>query len=194
MVELLVYKNKDEVIILSSTMMRRTIVILLLILSQCYVNAQITTKRWCGSVNAEYSFGLVGYAHDYGYKSVGVAASYGLLLNDNYFVGVGIKPNYVFSDDDFDGYFQPVYGEFKYESLPNINQFFYSGVARLGFSPIKQTGLYAHLGGGMNYKKWDFGVGVSYQYTKFKENTFDGDRYEIEYNMVFATISVGYSF
>jgi hypothetical protein len=166
---------------------------LLLLVSQLCVNAQITTKQWTGSVDAEFSFGLVGYARDDSYKSVGVAASYGLLLNDHYIVGLGTKPNYVFSDGDYDGYFQPVYAEFKYQSIPNTNQFYYFGVARLGYSPISQKGMYAHIGVGFDYKKWNFGYGISYQFTRFKED-YSNEIYYNTYNMVFGTLSVGYRF
>ena len=155
--------------------MRRIMIIsLILLLSRLPVSSQISTQRWSGSVNAEYSFGITG-------------------LNENYFVGIGTKPNYIFSANDFDGYFQPVYAEFKYQSNPNINKLFYYGVSRFGYSPISQKGIYAHLGVGLNYKKWDFGCGISYQSTKFKEDFYDEISY-LKYNMVFANFSLGYIF
>ena len=68
----------------------------LILLAHICVNAQIESKDWCGNIDVEYSFGLVGYASDYGYMSAGVAASYGLQINGHYYAGVGIKPNYIF--------------------------------------------------------------------------------------------------
>lgn len=156
--------------------------------------AQIIRKEWYNSVNVEFSTGITGYASDYGYKSAGIAASYGLLLNEHYFVGLGIKPNYIFSDGDYDGFFLPIYGEFKYESLLNERNLGGFGVARVGYSVIDKRGVYAHAGGGLKYKKWEFGLGVSYQHATFKEQSVLGDTYDTNYNLVFGTISVGYHF
>ncbi|MBR1725607.1 MAG: hypothetical protein IJ724_02995 [Muribaculaceae bacterium] len=155
--------------------------------------AQEFIKEWQGYANVEFSRGIAGYARKSGYLSAGVAASYGMLINDHYYIGLGIKPNYIFSDGDFDGFFLPTYAEFKYKSSVNEKLFGYYGIARLGYSVVDQRGVYAHIGGGLNYKRWEFGIGISYQYTKFKEKLFDEPWY-LNYNMVFGTISVGYRF
>lgn len=172
---------------------RSTIILCLILSAHIGVNAQIESKEWCGTIDVEYSFGLAGYASDYGYMSAGVAASYGLLINEHYYAGVGIKPNYIFANDDFDGFFLPIYGEFKYKSLINDRQFGGFGLARVGYSPLDKRGIYAHIGGGLSYKKWDFGLGVSYQFAQFKEEYDDSVSY-LDYNMVFATLSIGYNF
>lgn len=150
-------------------------------------------KEWNGYANIEFSRGITGYANDFNYMSAGVSASYGMIINEHYFLGLGIKPNYIFSDGDFEGFFLPVYGEFKYESSMNDKHFGGFGVARIGYSIVDQRGIYAHIGGGLNYKKWEFGLGITYQYTKFKEDFFDEVWYN-NYNLVFGTISVGYNF
>lgn len=178
-----IYMNRNKPILILS----------LIILAHICVNAQIESKDWCGNIDVEYSFGLAGYASDYGYMSAGVAASYGLQINGHYYAGVGIKPNYIFARDDFDGFFLPIYGEFKYKSSINDRQFGGFGLARVGYSPLDKRGIYAHIGGGLSYKKWDFGLGVSYQFAQFKEKYDDSVSY-LDYNMVFATLSIGYNF
>lgn len=155
--------------------------------------AQEPIKEWQGYANAEISRGIAGYASNYGYMSAGVAASYGMLLNNRYYIGLGAKPNYIFSDGDFNGFFLPIYAEFKYKSSVNEKLFGGYGVARVGYSAVDQRGVYAHIGGGLNYKRWEFGLGISYQYTKFKEKHYD-DAWYNDYNLVFGTISAGYRF
>lgn len=150
-----------------------------------------TSKSWQGTASFEMSFGIAGYAREDGYMSVGVAATYGMLINEHYFAGLGVKPNYIFGD--FDGFFMPVYGEFKYQSNINAKEFGYYGMARVGYSPVDQRGVYSHLGGGFIYRRWEFGAGVTYQYTQFKEMFFKGYEY-LDYNLVFGTISVGFRF
>ena len=146
-----------------------------------------------GSVNAEFSVGLTGYASDYKYKSIGIAAGYGKMINNSSYIGIGIKPNYTFSDDDFDGFFMPIYGEYKYQPISDAGTRGF-GNARIGYSPVSQKGMYAHIGGGIIiYQKWELGIGVSYQFTKFTE-TYLNQPQKIDYNLVFATLSVGYLF
>ena len=63
------------------------------------------------------------------------------------------------------------------------------------FNPARAD---AHVLGFANYhnaiyKKWDFGLGVSYQFAQFKEKYDDSVSY-LDYNMVFATLSIGYNF
>ena len=146
-----------------------------------------------GSINAEFSVGLTGYAKDFSYKSIGIAADYGKMINNSSFVGFGIKPNYIFSDGDFDGFFMPIYAEYKYQPIcdAGVRGF---GNARIGYSPISKKGMYAHIGGGIIiYQKWELSFGASYQFTKFTETTFNGPQ-KLDYNLVFATLSVGYHF
>ena len=81
--------------------------------------AQEFIKEWQGYANVEFSRGIAGYARKSGYLSAGVAASYGMLINDHYYIALGIKPNYIFSDGDFDGFFLPTYAEFKYKTSVN---------------------------------------------------------------------------
>ena len=171
-------------------MKRLFIAALLFVLVQLCAAGQIT-KKWCGSANVEFSGGLRGDAREYGYMSAGIAASYGVLLNQHYYVGLGVKPNYIFSDGDYDGFFLPVYGEFKYKSIPNVKQFGGYGVARVGYAP--RNGLYSHLGFGIDYKKWEFGLGISFQHAQFEACFFD-DVWIDTYNLLFGTISVGYKF
>ena len=166
---------------------------ILMLFTVFYSVAQDNNKKWSGIINAEFSFGIIGDAKDYDYISAGIAVSYGLLFNKHYFAGIGTKPNYIFSDGDFDGFFLPIYGEFKYQSSINKKQLGGFGIARLGYSPIDQRGIYAHIGGGLIYKKWEFGLGISYQNTTFKEEFFDEYWYN-DYNLVFKTITVGYKF
>lgn len=173
--------------------MKQLTTIILSALISIYAVAQETKKDWQGSANVEFSQGIAGYASDLGYMSAGLAASYGILLNDHYFIGLGLKPNYIFSDGDFDGFFLPAYAEFKYKSSLNEKSFGGFGVARVGYSVVDQRGVYAHIGGGLSYKKWEFGLSISYQFTKFKEDFFDEYWYN-DYNLVFATIGVGYRF
>lgn len=151
------------------------------------------SKKWEGATNAEISNGFAGYARDYGYWSMGVAASYGITLNNHYFIGLGIKPNYIFSDGDFDGFFLPIYGEFKYRSIPNKKSFGGYCVARAGYSPISRKGAYIHMGGGIDYKKWEYGIGVTYQFCTFHEHSFN-EITNHDYNLIFGTVSVGYNF
>ena len=173
--------------------MKRIICLIMFIaLCQIVVNGEVR-KNWCGGINAEISFAITGAAGEFDYKSIGVAGGYGLLLNDHYFVGLGVKPNYIFSDDDFNGFFLPIYGEFKYKSSLTDKYLGGYGVVRAGYSPTGQGGAYAHIGGGLLYKKWEFGLGISYQNATFKE-TWDKDVWYCDYNIVFATLSVGYYF
>ncbi len=173
-------------------MKRLTILIMFAIIILSSI-AQEPGTEWQGSTNVEFSWGVAGYANDYGYMSAGVAASYGMLLTHHYYLGLGVKPNYIFSDGDFNGFFLPIYAEFKFKSSVNEKFLGGFGVARIGYSVVDQRGVYAHIGGGLNYKKWDFGLGISYQYTKFKEVAFNDVWYN-NYNLVFGTISVGYTF
>ena len=146
-----------------------------------------------GSINAEFSIGLTGYAKDFSYKSIGLAAGYGKMINNSSYVGFGIKPNYIFSDGDFDGFFMPIYGEYKYQPINDASVRGF-GNARIGYSPIAKKGMYAHIGGGfIIYQKWELSFGASYQFTKFTETTFN-EPHKIDYNLVFATLSVGYHF
>lgn len=147
--------------------------------------------QWRGAANFELSRGLAGEAKQQGYWMVGVAGSYGMLIDDHYFAGLGVKPNYIWGD--YDGFFMPVYGEFKYDSDINAKQFGYYGLARLGYSPVDVRGPYAHLGGGLIYKRWEFGLGVSYQLGFFKEE-YMGYDYSSDCHLVFMTLSVGYRF
>lgn len=150
-------------------------------------------NEYQGSINAEFSIGLAGYAKDYSYKSIGLAAGYGKMLNNSSFVGLGIKPNYIFSDEDFDGFFMPIYGEYKYQPISEAGVLGF-GDARIGYSPISKKGMYAHIGGGIIiYQKWELSLGVSYQFTKFTE-TWADESHRTNYNLVFATLSVGYHF
>ncbi len=173
-------------------MMKRKVCILI-----CWVVALVgvaqNSWQWQGSANFELSRGIAGDAKDYGYWSVGVAGNYGVLINNHYFAGLGIKPNYIFSRDDYDGFFLPVYGEFKYVTDINAKQFGYYGLARLGYSPVDVRGPYAHLGGGLIYKRWEFGLGVSYQGGFFKEEYMGYDN-SADCHLVFMTLSVGYRF
>ena len=146
-----------------------------------------------GSINAEFSIGLTGYAKDYSYKSIGLAAGYGKIINNSSYIGIGIKPNYTFSDGDFNGFFMPIYGEYKYQPISEAGVRGF-GNGRIGYSPISKKGMYAHLGGGIIiYQKWELGIGATYQFTKFTETYFE-ESHKIDYNLVFATISVGYHF
>ena len=146
-----------------------------------------------GSVNVEFSVGLTGYAKDYSYKSIGLATGYGKKISNSSYIGIGVKPNYIFSAGDFDGFFLPVYGEYKYHPISEAGVSGF-GNARLGYSPISKMGMYAHLGGGIIiYQKWELGFGVSYQYAKFTETRYD-EIDKLDYNLVFATLSVGYRF
>ena len=151
------------------------------------------SNEYQGSINAEFSIGLAGYAKDYSYKSIGIAAGYGKMINTSSFVGLGIKPNYIFSDGDFDGFFMPIYGEYKYQPISDAGVRGF-GNARIGYSPISKKGMYAHIGGGIIiYQKWEVGFGASYQFTKFTETWLD-ESHKLDYNLVFATLSVGYHF
>lgn len=146
-----------------------------------------------GSINAEFSVGLAGYAKDDKYKAIGLAAGYGKMINNSSYIGIGIKPNYTFSDGDFDGFFMPIYGEYKYQPISDggVRGF---GNVRIGYSPISKKGMYAHLGGGIIiYQKWEVGFGASYQFTKFTETWLD-ESHKLDYHLVFATLSVGYHF
>ena len=146
-----------------------------------------------GSVNAEFLVGVTGYAKDYSYKSVGIAAGYGKMMNNSSYIGMGIKPNYIFSDGDFDGFFMPVYGEYKFQPISEAGVRGF-GDARIGYSPVSKKGMYAHLGAGIIiYQKWELGFGVSYQFAKFTE-TWADETYHTDYNLVFSTLSVGYRF
>lgn len=104
------------------------------------MQAQETGLRWCGSAKAELSAGVVGYAREFSYFSTGVAASYGAVFADRFFASLGVKPNYIFSDGDFNGFFLPVYGEFRYQPPLKVNQFGGYAVARAGYSPVDQRG------------------------------------------------------
>ena len=177
--------------------MKRFIRILVFMFALCVIdhptaNGQ-NTNDYQGSINAEFSVGLTGYAKDFSYKSIGLAAGYGKMINNSSYVGLGLKPNYLFSDDDFDGFFLPVYGEYKYQPISEAGVRGF-GNARLGYSPISKKGMYAHLGGGIIiYQKWELGFGVSYQYAKFTE-TWYNEINKTDYNLVFASLSVGYRF
>ena len=122
-----------------------------------------------GSINAEFSVGLTGYAKDYSYKSIGLAAGYSKMINNSSAVGFGIKPNYIFSDGDFDGFFMPIYAEYRYQPISDAGVRGFGNV-RIGYSPVSKKGMYAHIGGGIIiYQKWELGVGASYQFTKFTD-------------------------
>ena len=150
-------------------------------------------NEYQGSINAEFSVGLTGYAKDYSYKSIGIAAGYGKMINNSSYVGLGIKPNYIFSDGDFDGFFMPIYGEYKYQPISDAGVRGFGNV-RIGYSPISKKGMYAHIGGGIIiYQKWEVGFGASYQFAKFSETWSDSTN-KIDYNLVFATLSIGYRF
>ena len=150
-------------------------------------------NEYQGSINAEFSVGLTGYANDYSYKSIGIAAGYGKMINNSSYVGLGIKPNYIFSDGDFDGFFMPIYGEYKYQPISDAGVRGFGNV-RIGYSPISKKGMYAHIGGGIIiYQKWEVGFGASYQFAKFSETWSDSTN-KIDYNLVFATLSIGYRF
>ena len=150
-------------------------------------------NEYQGSINAEFSVGLTGYAKDYSYKSIGIAAGYGKMINNSSFIGFGIKPNYIFSDGDFDGFFMPIYAEYKYQPISEAGVRGF-GNARIGYSPVSKKGMYGHIGGGIIiYQKWELSFGASYQFTKFTETTFNEPQ-KTDYNLVFATLSVGYHF
>ena len=150
-------------------------------------------NEYQGSINAEFSVGLTGYAKDYSYKSIGIAAGYGKMINNSSFFGFGIKPNYIFSDGDFDGFFMPIYAEYKYQPISDAGVRGF-GNARIGYSPISNKGMYTHIGGGIIiYQKWELSFGASYQFTKFTETYFNEPQ-KTDYNLVFATLSVGYHF
>ncbi|MBQ6079551.1 MAG: hypothetical protein IJK93_04640 [Muribaculaceae bacterium] len=152
-----------------------------------------TTNDYQGSINAEFSVGLTGYAKDYSYKSIGFAAGYGKTINNSSYIGIGLKPNYIFSDGDFDGFFMPIYGEYKYQPISEAGVRGFCD-ARIGYSPISKMGLYAHIGGGIIiYQKWEVSIGASYQFTKFSDSYY-GEPQKYDYNLVFATLSVGYKF
>ena len=151
------------------------------------------TKVYQGSINVEFSVGLTGYAKDDAYKSAGLAAGYGKMIDNSSYIGLGIKPNYIFSDGDFDGFFMPIYGEYKFQPINDAGVRGF-GNARIGYSPIAKKGMYAHIGGGIIiYQKWEVGVGASYQFAKFTE-TWSDKKETFDYNLVFATLSVGYRF
>jgi hypothetical protein len=146
-----------------------------------------------GSINAEFSIGLTGDAKDYSYKSIGLAAGYGKMINNSSYIGLGAKPNYTFSDDDHDGFFMPIYGEYKYQPLSDAGVRGFGNV-RIGYSPFSKKGVYAHLGGGIIiYQKWELGVGASYQFASFHETWFK-ETYKLDYHFVYTTLSVGYKF
>jgi hypothetical protein len=171
--------------------MKRIITIVML-LGALVAGAQESAKMWCGDANVELSAGVVGEASDHKYCAVGVAGSYGLLLKEKFYVGLGLKPSYIFSSGDHEGFFMPIYGEFRYHFFEH-GKFGIFGIARGGYSPVERRGAYAHLGCGVNYKRWQFGIGTSYQYAKFQEDWFN-EIVDLDYNLVFSTISVGYRF
>ena len=147
-----------------------------------------------GSINAEFSIGLAGYAKDYSYKSIGLAAGYGKMINNSSLVGLGIKPNYIFSNGDFDGFFMPIYAEYRYQPISETGVRGF-GNARIGYSPVSKKGMYAHIGGGIIiYQKWELSFGASYQFTRFTESSYNNESYKFDYNLVFATLSAGYHF
>ena len=151
------------------------------------------TNDYQGSINAEFSVGLTGYASDFKYKSIGIATSYGKMINNSSYIGIGIKPNYIFSDGDYDGFFMPIYGEYKYQPISDAGVRGFGNV-RIGYSPISKKGMYAHIGGGIIiYQKWVVGVGASYQFARFTETWLD-KLHKSDYNLIFATLSVGYHF
>ena len=159
---------------------------------QSIAQAQVTNS-YQGSINAEFSIGLTGDAKDFSYKSIGLAAGYGKTINNSSYIGIGVKPNYTFSDGDHEGFFMPIYGEYKYQPLSDagIRGF---GNVRIGYSPFSKKGVYAHLGGGIIiYQKWELGVGASYQFASFHE-TWYSETHKLDYHLVFATLSVGYKF
>ncbi len=169
------------------------VVFIALYLLGCLITQGQNTSSYQGSINAEFSIGLTGYAKDYKYKSIGVAASYGKLINNSSFVGIGIKPDYTFSDGDFDVFFLPIYGEYKYQPISEAGVCGF-GKARIGYSPFSKKGMYAHIGGGIIiYQKWELGAAASYQFARFEETLFEEpDKYD--YHLVYATLSVGYRF
>lgn len=159
---------------------------------QSIAQAQVTNS-YQGSINAEFSIGLAGHAKDFSYKSIGLAAGYGKMINNSSYIGIGVKPNYTFSDDDFEGFFMPIYGEYKYQPLSDAGVRGF-GNARIGYSPFSKKGMYAHIGGGIIiYQKWELGVGVSYQFASFKE-TWYIETHKLDYHFVYTTLSVGYKF
>lgn len=159
----------------------------------CLIAHSQNINSYQGSINAEFSIGLTGYAKDYGYKSIGVAASYGKMINHSSFIGIGVKPNYTFSDGDFDGFFMPIYGEYKYQPISDAGVRGF-GKARIGYSPFSKRGMYAHIGGGIIiYQKWELGFGANYQFARFEETWFE-ETYKTDYHLVYVTLSVGYRF
>lgn len=164
----------------------------LLLIGNLKANGQ-NRNDYQGSINAEFSVGLAGYAKDDEYKAIGLAAGYGKMINYSSYIGIGIKPNYTFSDGDFDGFFMPIYGEYKYQPISDAGVRGFGNV-RIGYSPISKKGMYAHLGGGIIiYQKWEVGFAASYQFTKFTETWLD-ESHKLDYHLVFATLSVGYHF
>ena len=67
------------------------------------------------------------------------------------------------------------------------------GVARGGYSPVDKRGAYAHLGCRIKFKRWQLGEGFTFQHATFDEDWFCHIE-NLKYNLVFATISVGYRF
>lgn len=164
-----------------------------LYVSGCLITQGQNINNYQGSINAEFSIGLAGDAKDYEYKSIGVAASYGKMINNSSFIGIGVKPNYTFSDGDFDGFFMPIYGEYRYQPISEAGVRGF-GKARIGYSPFSKRGMYAYIGGGIIiYQKWELGFGVSYQFTRFEE-TWSKVTYKFDYHLVYSTLSAGYRF
>lgn len=151
------------------------------------------TNHYQSSINAEFSIGLAGHAKDYKYKSIGLATGYGKMVSNSSYIGIGVKPNYTFSNDDFKGFFLPIYGEYKYQPLSDAGVRGFGNV-RLGYSPFSKKGLYAHIGGGIIiYQNWELCVGASYQFASFHETWFK-ETYKLDYHFVYTTLSVGYKF
>lgn len=115
------------------------------------------------------------------------------MVSNSSYIGIGVKPNYTFSNDDFEGFFMPIYGEFMYQPLSDAGVRGFGNV-RLGYSPFSKKGLYAHIGGGIIiYQKWKLGIGASYQFSSFHETWFK-ETYKLDYHFVYTTLSVGYKF
>ena len=116
-------------------------------------------------------------------------------LNDEAtYITLGIKPNYIFSNGDFDGFFMPIYAEYRYQPISEAGVRGF-GNARIGYSPVSKKGMYAHIGGGIIiYQKWELSFGASYQFTRFTESSYNNESYKFDYNLVFVTLSAGYHF
>lgn len=99
-----------------------------------------------GYFNAELSVGQIGDAKNFEYKSIGLATGYGKMINNSSYFGLGVKPNYISSDGDFEGFFMPIYGEYKYQPIIEAKIRGFGGI-RVGYSPFSKKGAYARIGG-----------------------------------------------